>query len=87
MDFELIKVRVTAFIYEAGTLICLGILGVLGSPEFAALIDTHFGDTVWAGIIALVVTGIVKHARNAMVLGNAKKLAGRGDTSRPFHLI
>lgn len=87
MDMELLKVRVTAFIYEAGTLIVAGVIGVLASPEFSELISTHFGDTIFGTLVLLVVTGIVKHFRNTVVLGNAQRVGARGGTSAPFHLI
>ena len=86
MNFELLKVRATSFLYEAGALVLVGVLGVLSSPEFAAVIMKHFGDTVMGSMILLVVMGIVKHVRNVVVLGKRRELAAQGESDQ-FYLI
>lgn len=91
MDFELIKVRVTSFVYEFATVIGVTILGAvlafLSGPDFTAMVQAHFGvDSAITMMIMFAVAGIVKHFRNTVVLGRAQKLGARG-TSEPFHLI
>ena len=76
MNYELIKARVIAFAYEAGTLITLAILGALASPEFQALVVSHFGEGLTASAILLFVTAIVKHVRNLNVLKKYEERVG-----------
>ncbi len=68
MDMELLKVRAISFAYEAGSMFLIVFIGVLGSPEFSSIITANFGDTIYGGLILLVVSGIVKHLRNLVVI-------------------
>jgi hypothetical protein len=78
MNIDLFKTRAIAFAYEAGSLVAFAIISALSSPEFSALITEHFGETVYGGLILLVLNGIIKHIRNVMVV-NAQ-IGGDNDT-------
>lgn len=82
MTYDLIMARVIAFLYEAGTLIVLAVLGVLVSPEFQSVVTSHFGDSVTASLIMLAVTGLVKHVRNLSALKKAEEQLGSTDEAR-----
>ncbi len=84
MNSNLIKARLIAFFYEAGTLIVLGVLGVLSSPEFAQAVTNHFGESVGGSLILLAVSAGVKHVRNMLVMANADL---GGDDGEPPVLI
>lgn len=77
MNTDLIKARLVSFAYEAGTLIASSVLGVFVSPDFAALVQAHFGVGMTTSLILLIVTGAVKHLRNLKVLKDAGLGAGR----------
>ena len=64
MNKELIALRVKSFLFELGSLVGVGLVGVFLSPEFQALVTTHAGTGVVGSLIVLVVTGLVKHVRN-----------------------
>ena len=68
MNTNLLKIRVTSFAYEAGSLIAVALLGVLVSSDFQQLITAHFGDTFLTSAALLVITGVVKHLRNLQTL-------------------
>lgn len=68
MDTNLIKVRLVAFGYEAGSLLLTAILGVLVSSDFSQLVTEHFGMGVLASVILLGISAGVKHLRNLRVL-------------------
>lgn len=91
MQYELLKARLVAFLYEAGTLVVLAICGALVSPEFSAAVTTHFGDGITGSLILLSVSGVVKHVRNMKVLAESGSDLGSTDggvTSRkPVVLI
>jgi len=74
MQYNLIQARVVAFLYEAGTIVGLAIIAALASPEFAAVITSHFGDGVTGSLVLLFVSGAVKHIRNLKVVSDAEDL-------------
>lgn len=86
MNYELLKLRAVAFGYEAASLFLSVFVAVLASPDFAALVTTHFGDTVLGGVLLLVLTGLVKHLRNLDVIKKAE-VGGDNNESQPFYLI
>lgn len=72
---EEIKRRTISFAYEAGGLLITGLASMALSPEFSALVHTHYGETFTASIILLVITGLAKSWRNDRV---KKKLGSTG---------
>lgn len=90
MDFELIKTRVISFAYGLVTLVAgallTQLLAVFSGPEFHALVVQYFGDGVTSAFIFLVVSQIVAHVRNLVVLGRASRLGAAG-RHEPFTLI
>ena len=68
MDSQLWQVRLQAFGLEALSLVGSALGAVLLSEDFRLLVTTHFGESVTASIILLVVTGGVKHLRNIKAL-------------------
>lgn len=74
---DLLQVRIKAFGLELLSVALSGVLGYLASPDFAGLVNAHFGESAIGALLLLVVTGIVKHIRNKRVL---KKLGARGDS-------
>lgn len=71
MDFNLIKVRLVAFGYQAGGLIFLAVVGAVISPEFRDVVVAHAGEGVTGTLVALAFDAIVKHIRNTIVISNA----------------
>ena len=82
VNTDLIVARLKAFGFEAGSLILTAIMGVLISPEFSALISTHFGTGVITSVVVLAISGFAKNYYNEMQI---KKLGAVGD--RPRFLI
>jgi hypothetical protein len=84
MNIDLITIRLKAFLTEVLTLIAIGVIALLSSPEFAALLTKHFGE-VWGGSVGLLlVSGIVKHLMNLEAVRKYKKnLAGEGSPPYP----
>lgn len=78
MNYELIKIRVVAFAYQAGTTIVLAIIASVASPEFHAIITENFGTGITGMLVVLITDGIVKQVRNVMVLGRAARLGSYG---------
>lgn len=76
MESELISVRIKAFGYELLGLLITGVLAFLASADFQALVASHFGETLTASLILLVVSGGVKHLRNLLVI---KQFGGEGE--------
>ena len=64
---QLYRTRITSFIYSAGTLVCLAVLGALSSPDFATLVKANFGEGFTAMLILLLSQQGVFHARNLLV--------------------
>jgi len=85
MDIELLRVRAISFMYEVGSMLLIVLVGVLGSEEFSNIITNNFGDTIYGGLILLIVSGIVKHLRNTMVIKQIE-LGGAGEV-KSFTLI
>lgn len=80
MDFNLIKTRVVAFLWGLLVLVAGAVLTLLSSlfsgPEFAELVQTHFGQGTTATLIFLVVQQIVAHIRNLSVVQKYKENLG-----------
>lgn len=70
------KARVVGFLSEAGTLLALTIVGVLGSPQFLALLTTNFGKGLLGSVLVLVVSGGVKHLQNLKTIKAARERFG-----------
>lgn len=73
--YELIKIRITAFAYEAAGIILASMLGVLASEQFRELISVHWGTGVGVSITFLVLDGVIKHLRNLQII---KKFGATG---------
>lgn len=82
MDFELIKVRAIAFLYQAGSFIALAVIGALISPEFRDIVTQHAGDGTIGFIILSAFDAAVKHVRNLQVIKTAERVGGPGARSR-----
>ena len=67
-NFELLKVRVLAFLFEAFSLLLTTIAGVLISEEFRALVIEHFGVGLTGSVVLLLVSGLAKHLHNIQVI-------------------
>mgnify|MGYP001596300803 CR=1 FL=1 len=78
LNNDLVRIRLVSFAYGLASLVGLAILGVLVSPDFAALVKAHFGNGFFATLILLLVPEVAKHIRNLI---ETKKL---GSTKRPF---
>jgi hypothetical protein len=76
MDTQLWKVRLTAFGYQALSLIIVAVMGVLVSEDFKGLVVQNFGDTFITSAVLLIINGVVAHIRNIRMLG---KLGGSED--------
>lgn len=87
MNFDLIKTRIVAFLYEAGVMIALSILGYLASQDFANLVTQNFGESIVGSLILLGVSGIVKHLRNLSVLKKYDTLGAANGERKPPVLI
>lgn len=84
MEYELIKIRVLSFAYQFGTTVALLVVGYVSSPDFAALVQEHFG-TIAASLVSLLIPELVKHLRNVRVLGEWR--LGASDPSKAPTLI
>lgn len=73
---DLMLIRVKSFGMELFGLLITGILGFVFSPAFQTLVSAHFGETIVASLISLVVIGLAKHLRNLSVV---KNLGGEGE--------
>ncbi|MDZ4205895.1 MAG: hypothetical protein U1C12_01650 [Patescibacteria group bacterium] len=72
------KIRVKAFLVQAGVGLGVVVLGFLGSEGFRALVIEHFGTGFVTSSIVLFLTGLVSHVSNRLAL---KKLGARtGDS-------
>ena len=75
MDSQLIKIRLVSFGYGLASLLGLAVIGVLLSPDFAALVKANFGDGVVSMFVLLLVPEVIKHLRNLI---ETKKLGAAG---------
>lgn len=74
-----LKTRAIAFGYEALSLIVTGLLGILASEEFASLITTHWGETIYTSLALLILTGAIKYVRNWKILKDAEEFGSVED--------
>ena len=82
---DLIKVRITAFLHEAGVMLLSGVIALFASEQFSALIMEHFGTTVAGSLMILVLNAGVKHMRNLKVMKEYDRLgAGIGENPKPI---
>ena len=72
---DLYRVRLISFGYGLLSLILMALAGVLVSPDFSALVKTHFGNSAVIGFLLLLVPELAKHLRN---LATLKKLGAEG---------
>lgn len=79
MNTELIKVRVLSFFYSVASLILTALAGLLLSPEFATVVQEHWGSGVVGMVILMAVTELAKHIRNVRVVGKARRISGYAD--------
>lgn len=87
MNFELVYIRLKAFVAEAGVMVLAGLVTVLASSEFSALVVEHFGQIWGGGIGLLVLNGLVKHLMNLKALKDYKNRLGSADENEPPVLI
>lgn len=73
---KLWKIRVKAFLVQAGTGLAIVTLGFIGSEDFRNLIIQNFGTGFITSSITLFITGLVSHIMNKMAL---KKLGSIDD--------
>lgn len=83
MEYDIYIVRAKAFLYQLASLIggvlLTAILGVFSGPQFEALVNEHFGGTIIGAIILMVVSNVVAHIRNVLVVSKAEKLGATGE--------
>lgn len=84
---DLLSIRVKSFLYSLSGLIGTALIGVLVSDQFSALLSSFTGTTIWGSLIALGVSELIKHLRNKVVVGKAKKLAGETKYPSSVQLI
>lgn len=70
------NIRVKSFVYELLSMVGLSLAAFLTSDNFQRLIQTHFGETVVAGLALLLIQGAAKHLRNK---SEVKKLGARSE--------
>lgn len=87
MKFDLIYIRLKSFVAEAAVMVLAGLVTVLASPEFSALVVEHFGDVWGGGVGLLVLTGLVKHLVNLKTLKDYENRLGSADGNEPPVLI
>ena len=78
----LLKARVLSFLYSAGTLFLLAIIGVFVSDDFKQLVANYTGSGFFGSIVSLLLVEVVKHLRNLSVLKNVG-----GKSEKEFILI
>ena len=66
---DLIAMRFKSFGWSLLMFVVGAIAAAFASPDFAALVNEHFGGSALGTLILLVVTELVKHARNKWQLG------------------
>ena len=78
MNYDLIKVRIVAFVNEAFALFLYTFVGVLASNDFQTLVIEHTGATAFSGVAILLLNAGVKHMRNLKVLREYDRVGGTG---------
>lgn len=87
MTTDLILIRMKSFITEAGVLVLVGVIGIISSDAFAALMVAHFGELWGGGVGVLIVSGIVKHLMNLRALQKYQDYIGGEKDVAPQPLI
>lgn len=87
MNFELVKVRIISFLYQAGGLVLIAALGSLISPEFRDVISSHLGSGTLGTFGLLAFDAIVKQLRNMYVLNKTPGDLGAIGSTRQVTLI
>ena len=85
MTKRLWTVRLKSFAYSAGTLIVMGVLGVLTSDQFLKLLQEYTGTAFWGTLVILIAPELAKHIRNKVVAGSA--IVGAIDEAPEIDLI
>lgn len=80
MDLVLLQTRVKAFLLEAGALLLVGVTATLASPQFADIVTSHFGTSIWGSFLLLAVNGLVKHVANVSALHTSAELGANGES-------
>lgn len=86
-ETQLLVARLRGFAYELGALIATALVGFmldfLGSDVFRELVTKHFGETILASLVFLIVSGVTKHLRNLQVLGTWNRFGSVSGGERP----
>lgn len=75
---ELWKVRLVSFGWSCLSFFATGLVTMLASDDFRALIENNFGGSVFGTLLVLLVTELVKHLRNTQLL-KSYQVGGRYD--------
>lgn len=82
LNTDLLRVRLLAFLYQAGTFVGIAIIGSLLSDDFRAIVAAHAGDGTTGFLILSVFDAVVKQLRNVSVLSKANDLGAIGETRK-----
>lgn len=83
------SLRWKSFFISAGTLIGVTLVTVIASDAFQAIVVEHFGSGVIVSLVFLIAQELIKHIRNNVVIGRARKQGRLGSvgTARDLQLI
>lgn len=76
MNTNLWTLRAKSFFISVGGLFITAGAGVLLSDQFSALLQEYTGTAIWGTLVTLLVTEGLKHMKNKVALGRARKLYG-----------
>lgn len=83
MEQNLWLIRLKSFGYKLVTLVGTTIVAALVSDQFVSqlttLISSHTSETIWGGLIVLLLPEVVAHIRNTIVVGRARTEFGSAD--------
>jgi hypothetical protein len=87
MEQNLWLIRLKSFGYKFATLVGTTIVAALVSDQFVGqlttLITSHTSETVWGGLIVLLLPEVVAHIRNKIIVGSSRKKFGSTATFPP----
>lgn len=82
-------IRMKAFITDMLFMLLTILIGFISSPEFANLLNEHWGETTGTAVSLLIINGVVKHLMNIKAINDhkAKAFGSLGEQQDPIILV